>query len=115
MANRKLFVEQLAADKKITASQIDKLVDYAQNKLKSPEDFAAWKETWDGVPSNSMFAKNVDSGPSNPSGDATQLTAEQQNIENAKQIVAQHRRSGMKEEQVKQTASYKLLESHNAL
>jgi ATP-dependent protease ClpP protease subunit len=112
-ANRKAFVEQLAHDNKIAASQIEDLIEFAQGL--STDQYTAWSKTWSAAPANSAFAKHGQGGNAGGSGEPTKLSPQDQKLQDAKEIVAHMRASGMKEEQLKATASYKLLEANNAL
>lgn len=109
---RKDFVEDLATAGKVSAAKIEDLQGYALGL--SDSGYTAWVATWDAVPENPMFAHHGGGGK-NENGDDTQMSAKDAKIQTAKDIVAQHRNSGMKEEQLKQTPSYKFLEENDAL
>jgi ATP-dependent protease ClpP protease subunit len=100
------FVEKLAADNKILASQVTKLTAYALSL--SDEGYSAWKDTWDGSPALPMLAGSHAEGTTNHAGSQTEaadtVAAE---LETKKGIVNQHRLSGMSEDKIKNTPSYK--------
>lgn len=100
------FVNQLASDNKIMASQIDKLLKYV-NSLDDAQ-YAAWKDTWEGVSGLPMLDGSHAEGTTNHAGSQTQAGEEvAAKIETKKEIVQQHKLSGMSEEKIKQTKSYK--------
>lgn len=100
------FVEKLAADNKILASQVDKLTAYALSL--SDEGYSAWKDTWDGSPALPMLAGSHAEGTTNHAGSQTEAAdAVAAELETKKGIVNQHKLSGMSEDKIKNTPSYK--------
>lgn len=100
------FVDSLAKDNKILASQVEKLRAYALSL--SDEGYAAWKDTWDGSPALPMLAGSHAEGTTNHAGSQTEAAdAVAAELEIKKGVVNQHRLSGMSEDQIKNTQSYK--------
>lgn len=107
-ASKEDFVKQLAADKKISASQIEQFTAHA---LKLDDaGYADWAKLYENAPSIPMLAYDGakgGSGGSNPEG-----TEQADALATAKEIVAQHQLSRMSDEQIKKTASYQLIIKH---
>ena len=103
---KRQFVQTLARDNKIMASQIDKLTEYALS-ITDDAQYVAWRDTWEGsAPHNMMSAgKGVD-GVTNPDGNPPEESTE---IDKCKGVVRQHQLSGMKQEAIMETKSYKRL------
>ena len=102
---RKTFVENLAKDRKIAATAIDKTIEFAQGL--SDEQYEMWKNTWDGalpVPALGQHA----SGSIDPSTVSTAENAATE-IETLSEIVRQHKVGGMSPEAIKKTDSYNKL------
>lgn len=108
-ANRQSFVEQLATDNKIAATQIDSLAAHALSL--TDEQFSTFRATYESAPSLSVFGnqgRDGDNPPGTPPGTPPASSSDDE-LETAKEIVAQHRRAGMSEEKVQKTASFKKL------
>lgn len=101
------FVESLVADNKILAPQVEKITNYALSL--NDEQYAAWKDTWDGAAGLPMLQTKV-GGTTNHAGSQTEAgDAVAAEIETKMGIVRQHKLSGMSEDAIKNTASYKRL------
>lgn len=101
------FVEKLAADNKILASQIPGLMKYV-NRL-DDEGYAEWKNTWDGAASIPML-QTKSAGASDSTGTESQAGKDAADeIEIKKGIVKNHQNSGMKDEVIMKTPSYQRL------
>lgn len=102
---RTTFVEELAKNNKIMASQIPSMSLHAQSL--SDEQFASFRATFEAAPSNAMFSNQgqQDTTPPNPGG----APANGDDPEVLKEIVANHRRTGMSEEKIAKTESYRKL------
>jgi ATP-dependent protease ClpP protease subunit len=106
---RKDFVTQLAHDNKIAATQIDALTAFAL-ALTDSDQYEAWKGTWDSAVALPMLGTHGGAGTSNHDGTNTHAGAEAADeLTLKKDIVTQHKRSGMKNEAIMQTDSYKRL------
>lgn len=102
-ANRKAFVEGLAAAHKIAATQVESLTAHALSL--SDEQYAHFTAAYEAAPSLSLFGQHA-GGVSNPDGQPSTTDDEIQVLEDT---VAMHRRSGMTEEQLSKTPSFKRL------
>lgn len=107
---RTSFVEQLAEDNKISASQIPSLCLHAQSL--SDEQFASFRATYEVAPKMSLFGQQAeqDTTPGAPGG-STPASGDDPEV--LKEIVAQFRRTGMSEEKIAKTDSYKKLVALN--
>lgn len=106
-AAREQFVDQLAADKKVTQPQVKGLKEYAHSL--DDAGYAAWTNTWTGAPALSML-QTQPGGGSGGSESQTQAGTDAANeLDTAREIVQQHKIGGMKEDAIKQTASYQKL------
>lgn len=113
------FVEGLAkGDKpKIMATQIDGLVAFA--KTLSPEQYRTWSASYESAPGQSVLAQK---GPTagedaKPGGGSTTQDAQAAEADQVKiweQTVKMHRDSGMSQEALERTASWRNLEDHRA-
>jgi ATP-dependent protease ClpP protease subunit len=112
-AARTSFVESLAADNKVPASNIERLQNYAATL--SDDGFDNWAKTWDDAPAHQGLAKNVAGGVTNPDGDDTPKDAVEQKLETAAGIVDQHKKARMPQAQLEKTPSYQLLKAHNRI
>lgn len=101
------FVADLAKSGKIPATQIDKLTAFAL-KL-DDEQFNDWKDSYDSAPSMSLFDPHgtTPGNSSAPVSNGNAITAE---IDTLEAIVADHRRTGMSQEQIEAKESYKRLQ-----
>lgn len=105
---RKNFVEQLAVDNKISAPQIEKLTNYALTL--SDEQYSAWKATYDDAPSLPMLGGTFASGTTNHDGPQSQeVEAANKELDTLKGVVNRLGLSGLTNEQIMQTSSYKKL------
>jgi ATP-dependent protease ClpP protease subunit len=110
--NRKEFIEGLAASNKIAASQIDQLVnlvngDGQQVPAMSDQQFAAFQASYESAPASSLFGNHAttQSGqPAAPTGTPEANKADRKAV--LEGTLAMHRRGGMSEERIKNTASY---------
>lgn len=105
---RKTFVENLATDKKIAATQIDDLVEFALEL--SDKQYEKWCASWNAAIPSSMLAQHGGTGDPT-TGDPSSTDTKAAEIETQEQIVRQHKLSGMKPEVIKNTESYKKLKA----
>lgn len=104
-AGKMAFVTQLAADNKIMAPQVAKLQTYVLSL--TDEQYDAWKATWDDAPAHQMFG-TMPGGSSNHDGPQSQGKEDAANkLEIARDTVMHHKRSGLTDEQIRETQSYK--------
>jgi hypothetical protein len=104
--NRADFVNGLVRDNKIAAPQEEALTALAQTM--TTEQFDAFRASYKDAPSISLFGKHgsEEGGtPPPPGGDPDALS----DVEQAKEIVAQHRRAGMAVDKLYRTPSFGLL------
>lgn len=108
-ANRADFVRSLVTDNKIAAPQGDAMTNLVQTM--TDEQFEAFRASYADAPSLALFQQHgqQDGGTPPPSGDEVTPLSE---IEAAKEIVAQHRRSGMAAEKLYRTPSFRTLVKH---
>jgi ATP-dependent protease ClpP protease subunit len=105
VAGKQAFVKQLADDGKITAAQMDSLETYALGL--DDKGYDSWKATWNFAQGNPLFANH---GSSNTTGtSAGAPNAQQQEITDLEDIVANLKRSGLTDEQLQKTTSFKKL------
>jgi ATP-dependent protease ClpP protease subunit len=108
-ANRKAFIDSLSESGKIMASQIEGITQFS-NEL-SPEQYLAWKATYDLVPAQPMFAQH---GSTNePVQVRAEVDAQAEQIETWTDIVKRHKMGGMPVDKIKNTTSYKSLIAAN--
>lgn len=112
LANRQTFVKDLATNRKIAATQIDSLTALALTM--TPEQFSAFQAGYKDAPAVfQQFGQQQDpgqgGGQGGPTGTGNGNQPEPSEIDTAKDIVANHRRAGMKEEMVRESASFKKL------
>lgn len=106
-AGKESFVENLASDNKIAATQVKALTEYALSL--NDQQYDAWRATWDGAPSISLFGNHA-GGTTNFNGDQSAgEVQQQQELNDCREIVLQHKRSNMPNEQIMKTNSYKRL------
>jgi len=104
---RKQFVNDLAKGNKILATQMESMEKYALSL--NDEQYDAWKATWDGAASNALFAPQP-GGSTNHDGPQSQAKVDAADqLEIYRDTVMHHKRSGMNDEQIKATDSYKNL------
>lgn len=101
---RKDFVAKLASDNKILAAAIPSTEVFALGL--QPEQFTAWKATWDVAPGNPALAKH-----GQQSGGTPGMNSRDDRIEVLKEQVAQHSRTGMSQENLQKLGSYKELQT----
>lgn len=113
MQAREDFVKGLAegATPKIAATQIDGLLDFT--KKLDTDQFEAFRKSYDDAEAAPLFAPHgVQPGsttaPQNPATPSAE-GAEPTEIETLTEIVAQFKRSGLKQDKIEQTPSYKRL------
>lgn len=106
---RKTFVENLAKDNKIMAAQVPKLTAYALGL--DDAGFEAWKSTYDDVPGLPMLQGSPASETTNNATGLQSQVAEKAatDLDTAKDIVRQHKLSGMPKDKIKNTKSYKTI------
>jgi hypothetical protein len=97
---RKNFVNSLAKDNKIAATQIESLTEFALGL--NDKQYEQWAKTYEAAPALPVFAQH---GQQARTGDNTNEA-----LEVAREIVKRHRQSGMSEEQIQATASWKRLQ-----
>lgn len=101
-AGRSAFVDQLLADHKITAPQVEGLKTFAA--ALDATAFDAWKATYATAPN--VFERFAGDGNGSTDNGAGKSEADQA-AEDALSTVRMHRLAGMKEERVRETDSYK--------
>lgn len=112
---RKEFVEKMARENKITATQVDSLVTLVNGDgdtvpEMSDEQFAAFQASYESAPASTLFqqhATTAEGQQATASGDPIQMTAEARSdrIAVLEGTVAMHKRT-MPEDKVKATKSY---------
>lgn len=100
------FVAKLAADKKIAQPQVAPLTGVVEDM--TPEQFDKFCASYEAAPALSLFQTHAD-GVSNPDNANGAPDPRKDRIEVLQGIVAQHRRAGMGEDDVKNTSSFKEL------
>jgi hypothetical protein len=103
-AGRSAFVQTLASENKIAASQIEGMTALAQGM--SDTQFAEFQKLYAEAPASSLFAQHAAGGGGTPTPAGAEGPSD---VEIAEETVINHRRSGMPEDQVKATASYQKL------
>ena len=102
------FVKTLVKDNKMLASVQDATIEFVKGL--SPDQYATWQKTTEALAPIAAF--NTVGGHGN-GGKNDEQNAEAQIIEDHKDTVAMHRRSGMPEEALAQTESFQFLKSRN--
>jgi hypothetical protein len=106
LTGRKSFVAGLAEGKtpKIMASQVPSLQDLVTTMTN--DQFEKFKKSYEELPANPLMALHgqPSAGPATPGGAEPPVNDE---LDIAREIVAQHRRAGMKEDVLKETESFK--------
>lgn len=102
-AGRTGFVDQLAAANKITNPMKESF--RALVLTMTDAQFASFKAGWDSAPAAAIFGQVPSTNGQPPAAGAT--PSERETLE---EVVAQHRRSGMDEEAVRKTKSYRRLQ-----
>ena len=107
-AGRRDFVKGLVKANKLAAPQEQSVIDLVVGTKDLPgmndAQFAAFKASYEAAPVIGLFQPHA--GATNPGGETTEA---QSALATAKAVVAQHRRAGMPEAQIKETDSYKLV------
>lgn len=101
---RQDFVKGLATDNKIAATQLDSLTELAVGM--SDEQFNAFKVSYESAPQSSLLASHGNTGGGTPPA-GSPADEERQILE---EQVAMHRRSGMSEDKLQKTDSYRRLQ-----
>lgn len=107
-AGRKDFVNSLAKgpSPKIAATQIDDLTELALGL--TDEQYDKFKASYDKAGAAPLFANHGVQNNGQPSDPANQAQSQKEkDLETARAIVENHKRGGMKDEQLKNTQSYK--------
>jgi hypothetical protein len=105
-SGRKAFVASLVSENKLAAPQKDDMEKFALSL--NDEQYTAWSAQWSAAQPLALLA-NHGGGASNLSNSA-QPSPQDQAVADAEAIVKMHETGGvMKPEQLKQTASYKVL------
>lgn len=103
---RSSFVENLARNNRIAATDIEKTTAWALGL--SDEQYDTWASMMSGAPASAMFAQHGVT----PGDEQAQVNSDlDQQIADLEQIVANHRRAGMSQEQLETKASYQRLQS----
>lgn len=98
---RKDFVASLASSNRIAATQVDEMTAHALSL--TDEQYEAFAKMYEAAPASPLFAHHGQGNTPEPDADSE--------IETLRERVKMHTRSGMPEEKVKETASYKKLMS----
>lgn len=99
------FVNGLAKDGKLLATQVDSTIAFA--KSLTPEQFAEYVKTMEGAPASSVLANHGTSTQSTPATPGA--TAQAAQITTLKGVVSMHQASGMPIDQLRELGSYKQL------
>lgn len=102
-AGRKNFVSQLAKDKKILGSQVEGMTAHALSL--TDEQFSAFTAMYKDSPVLPLFGEH--GGSSGSPENVEDLTKDEREFKQVEQQVNWHRMSGMREDDVAQTLSYK--------
>ena len=106
VSNRKDYVKKLVGDNKILAAQSAAYESWVQDL--SEKQFSDWQAVMDAAPGQTLLAKHGEQGQGN-SGPGGTVTPEQDKIDIAKEIVKNHKISGMHSDKIKETPSYQIL------
>jgi ATP-dependent protease ClpP protease subunit len=114
-ANRRRFVENLATDKKIAASQIDSLLELVNGTDTRPafsdEQFAAFQASYESAPASSLFDNHATQPDTQAQPGSFPVQNKDQRVADLKGIIAMHERRGLSPEDIKNTKSYIELQS----
>lgn len=105
--HRRNFVRQLAADRRIAGTQIDSLTEHALSLTDA--QWHAFAAVYESAPPLQLFG-NHGQGVTNPAGE----DSNEDEIAVLEETVAMHRRSGLSDEALSKTASYRKLEALRA-
>lgn len=97
------FIDSLVTDSKIGAPQHDALVEFTKGL--TPEQFASFRASYDDAPKLGILGSKTDDGGKGPDPKSP-LAVE---YATAQETVAHHYRSGMSEEEVQKTHSFKTM------
>lgn len=104
-AARREFVNGLARDNRIAATQVESLTAHALSL--SDEQYKTFRASFEAAPTVGLLGQHGGGTVTNPNGEGDPQAAEVATLE---EIVANHRRAGMKDEQIKKTNSYQRLQ-----
>lgn len=102
--NRKAFVSSLAAKGQIAAPQAEAMTEMVLDM--SAEQFEKFKTAYADAPVLSILAKHGSTGTAAPAGEASE---QDDAIAILRESIQQHRRAGLSEQQIANTASFKKL------
>jgi hypothetical protein len=102
---RRDFVKTLASQGKIANTQIDALSDLATTM--TDEQFEAFRKGYESAPVSNLFGRHQTTPQGSPDEGQTDPVSEE--IETLEEIVANHRRRGMPEDEIKTTKSFRRL------
>lgn len=115
--NRKAFIKNLCDSNKITAAQVNSLEEFVNGTATEPgltdKQYETWCASWSAAASVGGLGRVITGGVTNPTGDPDNRA--EQEIEDALEIVRQHKRSNMPKDSLEKTPSYKKLVAANAL
>lgn len=103
------FVNDLASDGRIAATQVDSM--QALVATMNDTQFEAFKGTYEGAPTNSLFGQygqNHGGGGQPPAGNDGAVDISE--VDTLEEIVANHRRTGKSQEQIEKLDSFKKLQ-----
>lgn len=106
-AGRKTFIEGLATDNKIAATQIEAIEKLVATM--NDEQYGMWAASWEAAPNISLLGSHGDTNGGAPTGTAAATASEE--IETLKEIVNRHVMGRMKRELIEATDSYKRLKA----
>jgi ATP-dependent protease ClpP protease subunit len=109
-AGRKSFVKNLCDDKKIAATQVEATETFALGL--TDVQYTQWVASWQDAPPVPVFGQHA-AGSTNHDG-TTEADPAAVELQNAKDIVRQHRLANMSQENLEKTASWAVLVKHNA-
>lgn len=107
--NRANFVNKLAQDGKILATQVDGLAAFA--KSLSDAQYAEWTKTYEAAPAASLVGNHGGGATNTENAAENQPSAADQQITTDLDVVKMHQRAGTPVDQIKKNASYKRLEA----
>jgi ATP-dependent protease ClpP protease subunit len=105
-SGRKAFVDSLASDNKIVASQTEGLQAFAASL--TDEQFTQWKASWEAAQPLPLLATHA---PSGGGGESGAVSSTQAQVTALQEIIQHHRNSGMKDKELFETNSYQKLQA----
>lgn len=102
--SRRDFVNELASSGRIAATQVESMANHALSL--NDEQYKSFSEMWSAAPTAPLFQQHGQGTVTNPDG-----TPGPSEIDTLRERVLMHRRSGMTDEKIKETESYKRLMS----